>query len=427
MRLPAYPVAKAATGRTVYRSCALLLIISIVFQKFAIPGTGGAISLSLLPLIVVTGFLALRGNLRVSNTTLVLATLFMASTAISVSLSSSSQLSVYSWVLMLVLQAPLLFVISPYRVHDDLISLASRLGVVFAIGGLIQLALQGMIGSSIAFWFDYNIPPAMALQGFNKLNALEWDATIFKSNGIFFNEPAFFCQFLALTFLAELWLAGRPFRLIIIASGMLASYSGTGLVALAIFVPLYLLREQRATIVVTFAIFFLVIAAAAEHLQLEAITSRRGELLVSGSSGNARFVTPLSLIAEVLDMDLKTFVLGRGSGTVTEFFTTRSYDMFAPTYAKLLYEYGIIGFASYLAFFYAAVLMRSGALSLPLTFTYFVLGGYLHDPAIVTPLVVLCAWCSACDVNQSATEKAAAQLPVGRSAPIGFTDPGKTT
>jgi hypothetical protein len=384
---------EAALDITAYRSCAFLLILSILLQKFAPPGTGGAISAVIVPLMLITAFLALRGNLHICDSTFCLCMLFFASTAVSVSMSSSAQLSVHSWMLLLVMQAPLIFVLLPSKMYfEQLVSLTSTLGVLFALAGLGQLALQAAVGSDIAFWLDYNIPSSVALAGFNNLNTLFWSATIFKSNGIFFHEPSSFCQFLALSFLAELLLAGRLYRLIAIGAGMVASYSGTGLLTLAVFVPFYLMRGQRAKITIALIAFIVLVAAAGEHLQLEAITSRTDELMLVGSSGHARFVTPLTILSEVLTNDLKTFLLGRGSGTIGEFFTTRPYNMFDPTYAKLLYEYGMIGFAAYAAFLYFAVLRHRGSLSSPLAFTYLLLGGYLQDPAMVAPLVILGAW-----------------------------------
>jgi hypothetical protein len=384
---------KEVADITAYRSCALLLILSILLQKFALPGMGGAISMAIVPLLLVTAFLALRGTLHVCDSTFLLYMLFLASTAVSTGISSSPRLSVHSWMLLLVVQVPLVFMIPRSQTYfERLVALTSTLGVLFALAGLGQLAVQAAIGSDIAFWLDYNIPDSVALAGFNNLNPLFWSATTFKSNGIFFKEPASFCQFLALSFLAELLLAGRLYRLIIIGAGMVTSYSGTGLITLAVFLPFYLLRGQQWKTALALFAFVLVLAAAGERLQLEAITSRSDEFTSAGTSGHARFVTPLALLAEVLTSDLKTFLLGRGSGTVTEFFTARAYDMFDPTYAKLLYEYGVVGFAAYGAFLYFAALRHRGALRWPLTFTYLFLGGYLQDPALVTPLAVLGAW-----------------------------------
>lgn len=386
---------RAASDATAYRSCAVLLVVSVLSQKFAVPGTAGAISLAIVPLLLITAFLSLRGALRVCDSTFRLYMLFLASSAISLVTSSSAQLSLHSWILLLVLQAPLILVIGRSRIQlEHLIGLTSTLGVLFAIAGLAQLALQATLGSSVAFWLDYNLPNAVALEGFNNLNPLFWDVTTYKSNGVFFKEPAFFSQFLAISFLAELWLGGRLPRLITIGAGMLASYSGTGLITLAIFVPFYVMVVQPWKIVLTLAVLVVAAAAASDYIQLDALTSRTDELELVGSSGYARFITPLGLLADVLTIDLKTFLLGRGSGTVTEFFTTRPYGMFDPTYAKLLYEYGAIGFAIYAAVLYSAVLRSRGPLNWPLAFMYLLLGGYLLDPAVITPLAVLGAWSS---------------------------------
>ena len=51
---------------------------------------------------------------------------------------------------------------------------------------------------------------------------------------------------------------------------------------------------------------------------------------------------------------------------MTEYFATRPYETFAPTYAKILYEYGTIGMVAYAAFFFHAIMSRSTLLAAPL-------------------------------------------------------------
>ena len=75
-----------------------------------------------------------------------------------------------------------------------------------------------------------------------------------------------------------------------------------------------------------------------------------------------------------------------------EYFPLRRYEAFDPTWSKIFYEYGTLGTALYLAFFAAAVSRGWRPLIWPLTITFFLLGGYLATPFIVSLVAGLLAW-----------------------------------
>jgi hypothetical protein len=65
---------------------------------------------------------------------------------------------------------------------------------------------------------------------------------------------------------------------------------------------------------------------------------------------------------------------------------------FDPTWAKLLYEYGILGSGIYIAFF--LICMRGGEplIAIALSATYFLMGGYLGDGNVIIQLGIIHAW-----------------------------------
>jgi hypothetical protein len=231
----------------------------------------------------------------------------------------------------------------------------------------------------------------MLMSGFNFMIPIIWGSPILKSNGVFFAEPSFFCQFLAVGLIVELLRAARPLRLILIGLGIVCSYSGSGLMTLALFVPWYIINRRRYDLMVFGVIAFLLLLTQAESLQLSAITDRTAEFTNPNSSGFGRFVSIFLVINEFILRDLPTLLFGRGPGSVMEFFSRLHYGAFDPTWGKVFYEYGLVGSIFYVVFFTKSYVLSRRELRVPLAFTYFFLGGYLVNSSIIIQLLVLVA------------------------------------
>lgn len=385
------------TLRAAFAACVLILLSATVLQKIAVPGFNGLLAFTFVTVLAVTLLLVLSEKLLVNLPALFAFGIFVALSAFSVVFSTSSTVSATSWLLLCCVQAPFVFRFAPGALDfDKLLSFVSALGAVFAVCGVLQLLVQAVAGSNVAFWLDTHIPRVVEMVGYNKLNTMSWDVEgVYKSNGIFFAEPSYFSQFLALSVLSEFLGKCRPLRMLLLGAGLLSSYSGTGLMTLGMFSLFYLPPARRWQIAIGGAIALLVLIFAGDALQLGTITSRIDEFVEPGTSGHARFVSIFNVLWEISFADTGTFLIGRGPGTVTEFFYQNPFEVFAPTYAKVFYEYGAIGFAAYMTFFYIAMLQRRAALALPLSFTYFFLGGYLLDAAVIAQMLVLAAWSDA--------------------------------
>jgi hypothetical protein len=374
--------------------CAALLVAAILFQKVAVPGSGGLVGVSLAALACACGYGLLTGQLVVATTTLAAFVAFVLLAALSAVASTAVGLSTLSLAFLMVVQVVLALRFVPGALdYGRLLDLAGALISLTAALGIAQFLAQFALGPAIPFALDLAMPPAVALDGFNQLIPLSYGSPYLKSNGVVFAEPSFFSQFLAIGVVIELARRCRPSRLALYAGALVCSYSGTGLFVLAIFAPLYLMRRRVLPLLGLGVLAGAVAVLAGDPLQLGLILERADEFGQPGSSGHARFVSPFAYIHEGVVSDPVAFVLGRGPGTVTESFELLPYTAFDPTWAKLFYEYGCLGFLAYMLFFASAVAgARRRALAGPLVVTYFLLGGYAQNPFVVTTLAVLLVW-----------------------------------
>jgi hypothetical protein len=93
----------------------------------------------------------------------------------------------------------------------------------------------------------------------------------------------------------------------------------------------------------------------------------------------------------VLGNDL-TFLLGRGPGTVGEFFERVPYEAFGPTWGKVAYEYGVLGTLSYAMLLITTFVRGARGLRLAIGYNYFFLGGYLINPSVLMQMAALVIW-----------------------------------
>ena len=383
-----------APSRLAYLICGLLLAASILFQKISLPGSGGVLGFGLLVLLGLSVLGLLAGQLIVSRPGLAGLTLFVFIAALSAVASNSVALSKMSLALLILCQFPLVLRFRSGAVdYGRLLEMINLAMTTIAVLGIVQFIAQYLIGPALPFSLDLFLPESLSLEGFNQLIPLSYGASVYKSNGVFLAEPSFFSQFLAVGVIVEVVGRCRPSRLALYLVALLCSYSGSGLIMLAVFVPFYLAQRRQFTLVALGGLCLAIIVLAADMLQLDALISRAAEFSDPGSSGYARFISPLVYIREHLFADPLTLLLGRGPGTVTEHFESYYYMPFDPTWAKLLYEFGLLGFATYLVFFAVATCGAEGrALAGPITFTYFILGGYLQDPFVLSLLVLVLCW-----------------------------------
>jgi hypothetical protein len=125
-------------------------------------------------------------------------------------------------------------------------------------------------------------------------------------------------------------------------------------------------------------VFFLL----GDLLHLSFTLDRVNEFSTQGSSGSARFVAPVQLLQEQIGdgSDIVHLLLGNGPGSVTR--AVRSYTFFDPTWARLLFEYGLLGSIAFLWFFIQTMNRFSSpaAIRAGLFFCWLLMGDGLATP-----------------------------------------------
>jgi hypothetical protein len=136
------------------------------------------------------------------------------------------------------------------------------------------------------------------------------------------------------------------------------------------------------------ATFFLV----GDALNLSYTLNRIGEFASERSSAYCRFVYPGAVVVQQLDSSPWTSLLGHGPGTMERMRATCA-DGAQTTYAKVLFEYGLLGALAFGALILTA-LNRSATpirIRVALGVTWLVLGGNLLASEVLLVIYILAA------------------------------------
>ncbi len=381
MTLPAL-LQRAPSQQRVLRAALVVLLLSVtVLERFGL--TAGAVSVSA-AMLAIYPFLAVAGvagalTLSLERTLLYGACLLVA---LSSTLVNESNASLTSLLLIAAMYLPFVFVLREG-------SLAARdagwifekfldLTALCALIGVAQFGAQLVIHADWLFDFTRYIPTPLRASGlFNTVIPI---GSLNKSNGFFFREPSGFSYLMALGLVAECVARKRPQRVACLGLALLLTYSGTGILA----VLLATLHPFGAKTVLRMSLIAcacgLVFWLFGDALNLSFTLGRVGEFNAESSSGYIRYIAPMRLISETFDQSAFTFWLGHGPGTILRM--RRSYEFHDPTWAKLLFEYGALGFAAFVALFLTA-LRRPGVplqLRAGLFWGWLIMGGHLLSP-----------------------------------------------
>ena len=253
--------------------------------------------------------------------------------------------------------------------------------VLAAIIGIVQFALQFVIGAEAVFPLE-TLPESLLAANYNVIIPLTYGSAIVKSNGVFFLEPSFFSQFLAVALLLEMLGRQRAVRCLLYLSAMVLSYSGTGMLTVLLFAPFVLARRFSLPIVLGAVIVTVVVLLSATVLEFDTLFGRVEEFAAPESSGFARFISPFYLIRDFLLPSPDNFLFGMGPGTITDALqkaTFHAYLAHDPTWIKLLFEYGLVGGLAILSYVIAASYTGSPdrLFTTVLLVVWSILGGYL--------------------------------------------------
>lgn len=373
-------------ARAVVRGGMLLLLLSVtVLERFGINAGAASASAALLVGYVFIALAGVSGALSLSLTRC-----WLYGICLSVGLSSllfnESASSVTSLLLLGAMYLPFVFVLKPGALSDRMgmedgdwiMGKFLDLALFCALVGIAQFGAQTLIHADWLFDFTRYIPDKFRAAGtFNTVIPM---GSFNKSNGFFFREPSGFSYLMALALIGECFTLRRKVRVACLALALLLTYSGTGIAAVLLgtmhpFGPKTLLR-----LAVMACVGALVFWLLGDTLNLAFTLNRVGEFNSEHSSAYMRYVAPARLVSESIDSAWWTPWLGHGPGTI--FRTIRDYEFHDPTWAKLLFEYGALGFFTVVPLF--LVMLRGQSSSIQVRATLFwgwlIMGGHLLSP-----------------------------------------------
>jgi hypothetical protein len=297
----------------------------------------------------------------------------------------------------------------------------SNLMLIAAAAGILQFFVQFVYKPGWLFDFTGYIPEL--IRGSGNYNTVISAGGFLKSNGFFFREPSTCSQYLALALICEIAMWRRKLRkislirMVTLGFCLLLTYSGTGLVTLfvGLMFPLGLKTALRmGALALGAAVIFFVLGSA---LNLGFTANRVSEFSSPGTSAYARYVAPFVFIQNQMDSYSITFLIGNGPGSVTRNALHRSmYENADPTWAKLLFEYGVIGFVTFVSLvFYSTFRSRAPAeLIAAFCFGWFILwGGVFLAPEMTALIFILSAVASA-GVSSNNRQRSRVVVDVGQ-------------
>lgn len=382
-------------GGTMLRAGILMLILSAsVFSRMAINTGFYAANFSLIMLYVLPLILWASRAVRVDIGGLML---YGASAIVSVfSLILNPGLaSPTSALLLLALYLPFVFHISPRidtrALWDWAIRAFGNVAVFCALCGILQFFAQFAIKATWLFDYAAYLPNVLRMDGL--WNTIIPAGGFIKSNGFFFAEPSGFSQFMAAGLICELNSRKSLWRMALMGVGLLLSYSGTGILIFLIAFMFPLNFKTFVRIIGLAAVAGLLFFLLADSLNLWFTLDRAAEFSSENSSGYMRFVAPFRLLHDRLFVESWTPLIGNGPGAILR--TVMSYDFHDPTWAKVVFEYGIIGAAAILGLVIRSV--RRAPIPSPIRavffFSWFVGGGGLLSPnAVALMFGLLAVW-----------------------------------
>jgi hypothetical protein len=339
----------------------IVIFIFIAIQVIAIPSTNVPAIFILLLLTICTLYFK---KIAINDKRNLLIYLFMISvSAISTTLahiqaiySSQSYVSLQSYFYLIILSS-----VFCVRLKDSVQHYLSKkvlrsfldVMLLFGVLGIVQF----IIFSPENFSLLRMLPEGVGVTGYSDTYRVIYVLPYLKSNGFVFYEPSFFSQFQGLALVIEFACFRRWWRLFIHLLALILSFSGTGLIVVAVAGLAAFLRPSRITkrrvfaFIVPVMLVVISVVGLANTGLLDVYTKRFTEFTERGSSGNMRFVAPYDyLIKEWSDSNLTLlFGLGPGTSSVIE---QENGDVTFNALTKMGVEYGILGLAAVIAIYW---------------------------------------------------------------------------
>jgi hypothetical protein len=222
-----------------------------------------------------------------------------------------------------------------------------------SIIAVAQLLAVNLLGLKVLTNVYFVLPEQ--IRGAGTFAFLRETGGIVKANGFFLRESATLSIVTALAVIIEFSSRARWLVLAVLASGLAASLSGSGLLMIlaALILPTSILRLPLFVLSTVVVAGVLVLTYQLQIPGFEFWFGRISELQTPGTSGYARYVAPIQMVERGFDRGMLETMLGNGAGSyLREVGSLRlPYEINDPTWAKLIFEYGLFGFMTISALF----------------------------------------------------------------------------
>src|SRR5579863_9763845 len=354
------------------------LIGATFLSKFAVPPFGAqgiGISLFVLLAVVIAG--SVGGGMRIEPRRLTLYFMLVGSLGL-IQLLQPDAFSPLSLLLLVAVHLPYVMNVPRSDDGDRIIEIFLTIATVLALLGIAQYGLQFFVNPRFLFPIENFVPDTFIVQHFNHQAAMEYGSHEFRANGVFMLEPSFFSQLLAVAIVAELCTRGRMTRLGIFGLALIASYSGTGIMVLAICLPLCLVAQRRWGLLLTGVLALIAIVLVHEYVHSIRLLSRVAEFGSTHSSGYSRFVGGFYLFDQFLWHDPWRALFGYGAGAFSNYASRGQSGGDEMALFKIVMEFGLVGAVAYFGFLFSCLFYSPAprVLILAVAVTYFLNGIY---------------------------------------------------
>lgn len=329
-----------------------------------------------------------------------------------------------SLLLLLAVHLPYIFAIPGSDDKDRIIKFFLVIVTVFAWCGIAQYGLQFFVSPRFLFPIENFTPDSFIVQQFNHQAAMEYGSQEYRANGVFMLEPSFFSQLLAVAIIVELCTFGRLSRITVYGLALIVSYSGTGLIVLAICLPLCLVAQRRWGLLVFGLLVLAVLIPLQLHFNANRLLARIGEFDSNQSSAYMRFVGGFRLFDKFLWEDLWRTLFGYGAGSFVSYSSRVHYYAAAEmALFKIVFEFGLVGAVAYFGFLFSCLYYSSAPrlVILAVGITFFLNGIYVpfaHGLALSLLLwnsvAEASVWPAVSDRKRTRTIVSGSNLPVAR-------------
>jgi hypothetical protein len=226
-------------------------------------------------------------------------------------------------------------------IQYSFVSAAAVIGVI----AIVQIVLVNALNLTILTNIHFVLPAEIRSAG---TYAYTREGTGFlKANGFFLRESSWLSLVMALAFIIEYYTRARWKVLSILAAGLIVSFSGSGIFAIiaGFLLPRSIGRVPVFIVAFGGVVLILLVIDSMDIPFLNVWFGRLDEFTTPNTSGYARFVAPIEMVSRAFDDGILSNWLGRGAGSyLRETSLLRvKYEISDPTWAKLVYEYGLVG------------------------------------------------------------------------------------